>query len=75
MARFHLTNGARVHAIHSDADLSAKGIQQSAGLMVNYLYDLPHLADNHEEFATYNKVVASQDVQNLASEAIKQFQF
>lgn len=75
VARFHLTNGARVHAIHSDADLSAKGIQQSAGLMVNYLYDLPHLADNHEEFATYNNVVASQDVQNLASEAIKQFQF
>ncbi|ADE39115.1 malonyl-CoA decarboxylase [Candidatus Puniceispirillum marinum] len=74
VARFHLNNGARVQAIHGDADISPKGKQQSAGLMVNYLYDVPHLADNHEAFATHNKVAASSGVQNLASEAIKQFQ-
>ncbi|MYA89732.1 MAG: decarboxylase, partial [Boseongicola sp. SB0662_bin_57] len=40
VARFHLGNGALVHAIHSDADLSDTGIAQSSGVMVNYLYDL-----------------------------------
>ena len=71
VARFHLNNGARVQAIHADADISAKGMQQSAGLMVNYLYDLPHLAENHEDFAANNTVSASNDVRNLASEAKK----
>jgi malonyl-CoA decarboxylase len=75
VARFHLNNGALVHAIHNDADISSKGMQQSAGLMVNYLYDLPHLAENHEEFASDNKVIASTDVRNLASEAKKLHQF
>lgn len=69
VARFHLNNGARVQAIHGDADISPKGKQQSAGLMVNYLYDVPHLADNHEAFATHNNVVASSGVRNLAVEA------
>ena len=75
VARFHLNNGALVHAIHDAADISAKGMQQSAGLMVNYLYDLPHLAENHEEFATDNKIIASSDVRNLATEAKKLHQF
>lgn len=75
VARFHLNNGALVHAIHSQADISAKGMHQSAGVMVNYLYDLPHLAENHEEFATHNDVAASHDVRNLASEAKKHIKF
>ena len=75
VARFHLNNGALVHAIHDAADISAKGMQQSAGLMVNYLYDLPHLAENHEEFATDNKIIASSEVRNLATEAKKLHQF
>ena len=74
VARFHLNNGARVQAIHADADISSKGRQQSVGLMVNYLYDLPHLAGNHEEFATHNKVAASGNVRNLAAEAKKHIQ-
>ena len=39
VARFHLKNGAQVHAIHANADLSEKGHHQSGGLMVNYLYE------------------------------------
>ena len=39
VARFHLGNGARLHCMHGGANLSAKG-RQSAGIMVNYLYDL-----------------------------------
>lgn len=66
VARFHLGNGAIVHAVHADADVSDKGRAQSGGAMVNYLYDLPKVAQNHETFATTQKVIASADVKTLA---------
>jgi len=46
VARFHLGNGARVEQLHWGADPSPKGIKQSYGLMVNYLYDLRRLDKN-----------------------------
>ncbi|MGH1466522.1 MAG: malonyl-CoA decarboxylase [Cognatishimia sp.] len=66
VARFHLGNGALVHAVHADADISDKGRGQSGGAMVNYLYDLPQVAQNHENFATTREVKASADVLALA---------
>lgn len=66
VARFHLGNGAIVHAVHADADISDKGRAQSSGTMVNYLYDLPRVAQNHENFATTQEVVASDQVRSLA---------
>lgn len=66
VARFHLGNGAIVHAVHADADVSDKGRAQSGGTMVNYLYDLPRIAQNHENFANTREVVATPDVQSLA---------
>ena len=72
VARFHLGNGALVHAVHADADTSEKGRVQSAGLMVNYLYDLGKVAQNHERFATQREIAASSDVRGLDSAARKQ---
>jgi malonyl-CoA decarboxylase len=46
VARFHLGNGARIERINWAADRSSKGLAQSAGLMVNYLYELDALDDN-----------------------------
>ena len=66
VARFHLGNGAIVHAVHADADVSDKGRAQSGGAMVNYLYDLSKVAQNHENFATTREVVATSDVQTMA---------
>ena len=43
VARFHLGNGARVERINWAADLSERGLRQSCGMMVNYLYDLKRL--------------------------------
>ena len=40
---FHLGNGARVERINWAADLSERGLRQSCGMMVNYLYDLKRL--------------------------------
>lgn len=46
VARFHLGNGARIERINWGADRSPKGIEQSAALMVNYLYELDALDGN-----------------------------
>ena len=48
VARFHLGNGARVEQINWAADMSGKGVKQSYGLMVNYLYDLRKI-DRHRQ--------------------------
>jgi malonyl-CoA decarboxylase len=66
VARFHLGNGAIVHAVHAGADTSDKGRAQSGGTMVNYLYDLSKVAQNHENFVTTREVVATAEVKALA---------
>lgn len=69
VARFHLGNGAEVHAIHAAADLSPRGLAQSRGAMVNYLYDPARVEANHETYATTREVVASREVRALAAAA------
>ena len=66
VARFHLGNGALVHAVHADADLSERGQRESCGVMTNYLYDLASIEQNHERFANQRQVNASQQVRTLA---------
>ncbi len=65
VARFHLGNGARLERIHWLADGSERGIAQSHGLMVNYLYDLDDIEKNHEAYAQQRIVVASSAVTKL----------
>jgi malonyl-CoA decarboxylase len=50
VARFHLNNGARLDRINAGGDLSDKGLRQSLGFMVNYVYDLKSIERNHEKF-------------------------
>jgi malonyl-CoA decarboxylase len=66
VARFHLGNGARLEAIHSRADLSANGMRQSHGVMVNYVYDLADIEANHFQLAELGTVPASKAVLSLA---------
>jgi malonyl-CoA decarboxylase len=66
VARFHLGNGARLERLNMFGDLSEAALRQSHGLMVNYLYDLDHIEENHEAFANKNEVVASSAVRKLA---------
>lgn len=65
VARFHLGNGARLERIDWLGDVSEKGLAESAGLMVNYLYDLERIEENHEAFANQGEVVASPAVRRL----------
>ena len=64
VARFHLGNGARVERINWAADLSPKGIKQSVGLMVNYMYDLKRL-DRHRADLAQGKIPVSSVVEAL----------
>lgn len=64
VAKFHLGNGAKLHLVNWAGDLSRKGLRQSAGLMVNYLYDLGNVEENHEKFAN-GEIVYSRSVGRL----------
>lgn len=70
VARFHLNNGASVHDVHARADLSSNGLAQSGGAMVNYLYDLGRITENHEAFAISQTVAASAPLRSLARKAM-----
>ncbi|WP_114965249.1 malonyl-CoA decarboxylase [Alkalilacustris brevis] len=65
VARFHLGNGAQVYEIHAGADLSAKGLAQSCGAMVNYHYDPRTLETNHEAYVSDQRVAATRGVRAL----------
>jgi malonyl-CoA decarboxylase len=65
VARFHLGNGARLERINWLGDLSPKGLRESAGVMVNYLYRLDDIEKNHEAYANDGEVVASSAVKKL----------
>jgi malonyl-CoA decarboxylase len=65
VARFHLGNGARLERINWLGDLSPKGLRESAGIMVNYLYRLDDIEKNHEAYANEGEVVASGSVKRL----------
>lgn len=71
VARFHLGNGALVHAVHAGADVSENGFAQSGGAMVNYLYDLSLITQNHERYASKQTIAASPEVTALAKAAQK----
>jgi malonyl-CoA decarboxylase len=64
VAKFHLGNGALLYRINWAADLSKKGLRESAGLMVNYLYDLDRVEENHERFVN-GEVIQSRTVARL----------
>jgi malonyl-CoA decarboxylase len=65
VARFHLGNGARLERLNWLADTSERAMSQAFGLMVNYLYDLEDIEENHEAYAQQRTVVASKAVTSL----------
>jgi malonyl-CoA decarboxylase len=69
VGHFHLSNGARVEQLDWLGDRSAKGLQQSAGIMVNYLYRLGDIEANHEAYRDEGRVAASSAVRGLARAA------
>ena len=71
VARFHLGNGAQIHAVHGAADLSENGLWQSGGAMVNYLYDLKMIEQNHERFVQKGEICVTPAFQVAHAATVK----
>ncbi len=69
VAKFHLGNGARLEAVHAGGDPSPKGLKQSHGVMVNYLYDLESIEANLLSLSALDTVPCSKTVTALVQEA------
>ena len=65
VARFHLGNGARLERINWLGNLSGRGMRESYGVMVNYLYDRDAIEANHEAFLRSGQVVRGAEVDRL----------
>lgn len=64
VAHFHLTNGAQIAQLNWLADSSAKGLQQSGGIMVNYLYQLPHIESRSQDYNQQGSVALAQNLKS-----------
>lgn len=66
VAHFHLSNGARMERLNWLGDRSANGFKQSAGMMINYLYRLGEIDDNHEAYTGEGRITQSSQIRGLA---------
>lgn len=67
VARFHLGNGAGIERLNWAGDTSAKGIAQSAGILVNYRYDLKTVERNHEQYISDGSIAVSDSFRHSIS--------
>jgi malonyl-CoA decarboxylase len=65
VGHFHLSNGARMERLNWMADRSAKGLEQAAGMMINYRYDLGRIDANHEAYRSTGKPALSSAMKAL----------
>ena len=63
VARFHLGNGAILERINFLSNISEKGLDQSLGYMVNYLYNLEEVELNHEKYVVDKKINTSKSLE------------
>jgi malonyl-CoA decarboxylase len=68
VAHFHLSNGARIERLNWMGDRSMRGLRQSAGMMINYLYDLGRINANHEAYRGAGKRPVSAALRSLANQ-------
>jgi len=62
VSRFHIGNGAILEKINFLANKSEKALDESLGLMVNYLYDINNVEKNHEKFVLDKEMNASKNL-------------
>ena len=72
VARFHLRNGARLERINWMGDPSPSGLSQSAGMMVNYVYDEADVVANHEAFVNEGRIAHAARIRRLADAAARE---
>ncbi|KAI5672993.1 hypothetical protein M9H77_13357 [Catharanthus roseus] len=62
VANFHLQNGAMIGRLNWMADRSHKGLRQSGGIMVNYIYRVENIEENAQCYYSEGKIQATSDV-------------
>ena len=62
VAKFHIRNGACMFRLNFGADMSSKGIRNSFGLMINYLYKMDDIEDNRLQYELSGRVVSNEGV-------------
>lgn len=67
VAKFHLSNGARLEQINWSGDLSYRRLSQSFGILVNYVYNPDRLEENHEALVNEGVIAISPAVKKLAN--------
>lgn len=70
VARFHLGNGARAERLNWLADTSKRGLKNCAGMMVNYVYHLDQIEENHELYIREHRLAATHELRRLARECV-----
>jgi len=66
VAHFHLSNGARVERLNWMGDCSERGLKQSFGLTVNYLYRLSDIESNSAAYMGERAIAQSTSVRGFA---------
>ena len=65
VARFHFGNGARLDRINWLANASSRGLAESLGIMVNYVYEPSEIEENHEAYYREGRLAVSSAVRKL----------
>ena len=63
VAHFHLSNGAQIERLNWMADTSENGLKQSAGMMVNYLYELTQIESRSQGYSAEGRVALSGSIE------------
>ena len=71
VARFHLRNGARLERINWLGDRSANGIDQSAGMLANYVYDPDTIVQNHERYVIDHEYAIAKSIIDLVPKPLR----
>jgi malonyl-CoA decarboxylase len=78
VAKFHLGNGARLERINWLGNPAERGIGESYGIMVNYLYDIASIEANHEAFVRDGAIARSAEIDAILADpsaAVKRRRF
>ncbi|GAB2301059.1 hypothetical protein Dimus_035095 [Dionaea muscipula] len=67
VANFHLQNGAMIGRLNWMADRSEKGLAQSGGIMVNYVYRLEAIEEHAHSYFSTGNIDSSPDIYRLLS--------
>ncbi|KAG7019404.1 Malonyl-CoA decarboxylase, mitochondrial, partial [Cucurbita argyrosperma subsp. argyrosperma] len=62
VANFHLQNGAIIERLNWMADRSVKGLNQSGGIMVNYVYRMEKIEEYAHSYFSTGQIHSSPDV-------------